>query len=174
MAISPASVGDHRRLTRLLTNKGEEYHTYSFQEDRLLRIIIRGIPCATPLEEVTEDLRSQGFAPANVARMTSKRTRQQMPLVLVQVPQDQVSILQITRCCSLVVRVEPQKATAVASQCRRCQKFGSAKVAAPRKVCEVRRKTPLGGLQETEGSAGQMRELRRPSPGELQGLPSGP
>lgn len=124
IAVTAASATDYRRITRILNREREEYHTYSLQEDRLLRAVIRGIPDGVPEVDIKADLEAQGLTVSSVQRMTSRKTKQAMPLVLVMAPQDQVSIFQISRCCSLVVRVEQQKALQVATQCHRCQRFG--------------------------------------------------
>ncbi|KAJ8915545.1 hypothetical protein NQ315_012428 [Exocentrus adspersus] len=124
VAIYPCSPQDHRALTRTLTDKGEEYHTFTLSEERTLRVVIRGIPAGITPSEVQLDLEQQGFPGAIVHRMAGRQNRQEMPLVLVQAQADQESILQVTRCCSLVVRVERQRKQQVATQCHRCQRFG--------------------------------------------------
>ncbi|XP_018574832.1 uncharacterized protein LOC108913716 [Anoplophora glabripennis] len=58
--------------------------------------------------------------------MKSRRNKAPMPLVLVQVPLEQEDLLKVTRCCHLVVRVEPQRARTEPTQCHRCQRFGHA------------------------------------------------
>lgn len=126
ISIQPETVDDFRKMTRLFGNQKWEYHTYSLPEDRSLRVVIRGIPSGTTCDEVKKDLESQGFAPTTVHRMTSRRTKQEIPLVLVQVPLNQEKILEVTRCCYLVVRTERQRTKAEPSQCHRCQRFGHA------------------------------------------------
>ncbi|KAJ8909655.1 hypothetical protein NQ315_002920 [Exocentrus adspersus] len=124
IAITPATAADYRLITKVLEADKQEYHTYSLQEDRNLRAVIRGIPTGVAEEEIKADLVEQGFTVLSVHRMTSRRDKRTMPLVLVQVPTSQSNLLQVQRCCALVVRVEKQRQATVATQCHRCQKFG--------------------------------------------------
>ncbi|KAJ8919433.1 hypothetical protein NQ315_016531 [Exocentrus adspersus] len=108
IAITPATAADHRLITKVLETDKQEYHTYSLQEDRTLRAVIRGIPYWG---------HGGGGCPAG-------RDKRTMPLVLVQVPTNKTSLLQVQRCCALVVGVEKQRQAKAATQCHRCQKFG--------------------------------------------------
>ncbi|KAJ8911793.1 hypothetical protein NQ315_003328 [Exocentrus adspersus] len=114
IAITPATAADYRLITKVLEADRQEYHTYSLHEERNLRAVIRGIPTGVSEEEIKADLVEQGFTLLSVHQMTSRRDKRTMPLVLVQVQ----------RCCALVVRVEKQRQATVATQCHRCQKFG--------------------------------------------------
>ncbi|KAJ8915501.1 hypothetical protein NQ315_012382 [Exocentrus adspersus] len=124
VAVYPSTPTDHRQMTKLLTDRGEEYHTFTLSEERTLRVVIRGIPAGISPSEVQLDLARQGYPGAIVHRMTGRQNKQEMPLVLVQAQADQESILQLNRCCSLVVRVERQRKQQAATQCHRCQRFG--------------------------------------------------
>ncbi|KAJ8912972.1 hypothetical protein NQ315_000028 [Exocentrus adspersus] len=106
VVIYPVSADDHRIITRTLEADKQEYHTYSL-----------GIPTGITEEEVKEDLQAQGFTVLVAHRMVSRRTREALPLVLVQVPKAQTKVLEMRRCCSLVAGV---------NQCHRCQRFGHA------------------------------------------------
>ncbi|KAJ8917092.1 hypothetical protein NQ315_013011 [Exocentrus adspersus] len=85
------------------------FYLYSLHEERNLRAVIRGIPTGVSEEEIKADLVEQGFTVLSVHRMTSRRDKRTMPLVLVQVPTNQNNLLQVQRCCALVVRVEKQR-----------------------------------------------------------------
>ncbi|KAJ8911978.1 hypothetical protein NQ315_003256 [Exocentrus adspersus] len=121
IAITPATAADYRLITKVLE---AVLDTYSLQEDRNLRAVIRGIPTGVAEEEIKADLVEHGFTVLSVHRMTSRRDKSTMPLVLVQVPTSESNLLQVQRCYALVVRVEKQRQATVATQCHRCQKFG--------------------------------------------------
>lgn len=155
IAIEPTTPDDFRKAIRLLSTEKYEYHTYSLPEERHLRVVIRGLPSDLSTGEIKEDLEDQGYKPESVQRMKSRRTKAEMPLVLVLVPTNQEDILKVTRCCHLVVRVERQRAAQVASQCHRCQRYGHSQgkcTAQPRCVkcganhpsasCEKKREEP--------------------------------
>ncbi|KAJ8915529.1 hypothetical protein NQ315_012411 [Exocentrus adspersus] len=124
VVIHPVSADDHRLITRTLEADKQEYHTYSLQEEKTLRVVVRGIPTGIAEEEVKSDLQAQGFTVLVVHRMVSRKTKEALPLVLVQVPRAQTKILEVRRCCALVVRVEKQRQQAGVNQCHRCQRFG--------------------------------------------------
>ncbi|KAJ8915586.1 hypothetical protein NQ315_012471 [Exocentrus adspersus] len=124
VAIYPNTPTDHRKMSSVLTDRGKEYHTFTLSEERMLRVVIRGIPAGIPPSEVQLDLARQGYPGAIVHRMTGRQNKQEMPLVPFQAQADQESIVQLTRCCSLVVRVERQRKQQAATQCHRCQRFG--------------------------------------------------
>ncbi|KAJ8970978.1 hypothetical protein NQ317_003849 [Molorchus minor] len=154
--------------------------TYSLQEDKKLRVVIRGLPEDLPEQEIVEDLQDQGFHPATVQRMRSRRTKNKMPLVLVQQPEGEVSILTALRqCCMLLVRVE-RRASQDIGQCHRCQRFGHAQGTAIREVhgspamCEVRRESPHHGMQEAPHDPSEVCQLRGTSSCQLQGVPQVP
>ncbi|KAJ8913997.1 hypothetical protein NQ315_012020 [Exocentrus adspersus] len=94
IAITPATAADYRLITKDLEADKQEYHTYSLQEDRNLRAVIRGIPTGVAEEEIKANLVEQGFTVLSVHRMTSRRDKRTMPLVLVQVPTSQSNLLQ--------------------------------------------------------------------------------
>ncbi|KAJ8910556.1 hypothetical protein NQ315_008941 [Exocentrus adspersus] len=124
VVIHPVSADDHRLITRTLEADKQEYHTYSLQEEKTLRAVVRGIPTGIAEEEVKSDLQAQGFTVLVVHRMVSRKTKEALPLVLVQVPRAQTKVLEVRRCCALVVRVEKQRQQAGVNQCHRCQRFG--------------------------------------------------
>lgn len=154
ISIHPESADDYRKMTSLLKTENHEYHTYALPEDKLLRVVIRGIAEGVDSREVEEDLKRQGFAPTSVQRMTSRRTRKQIPLVLVQVPQSQERILEITRCHNLVVKVEKQRPQQRVSQCYRCQRFGHAQ-----SMCTAQAKCVKCGGNHHSGDCKRTKEV---------------
>ncbi|XP_018574046.1 uncharacterized protein LOC108913064 [Anoplophora glabripennis] len=126
IAIHPQTPDDYRCLTRVLADEGKEFHTFSLPSERLLRAVIRGLPDGISNEEIRSDLEVQGFKITSVFIMKSRRNKAPIPLVLVQVPQEQEDLLKVTRCYHLVVRVESQRARTEPTQCHRCQCFGHA------------------------------------------------
>ncbi|KAF8788576.1 hypothetical protein HNY73_006604 [Argiope bruennichi] len=52
---------EHRRLSRLLEAQGAEFKTFMLRTDRPIKVVIRGLPSCTPIEEIKEDLEREGF-----------------------------------------------------------------------------------------------------------------
>ncbi|KAJ8980948.1 hypothetical protein NQ317_001211 [Molorchus minor] len=125
--IFPASTTDYRQITKILAEAKVGFHTYSLPEEKQLRIVIRGLSEDLPETEIKEDLQDQGYQPTTIQRMRNRGTKNKMPLVLVQFPEAEVSILTALRhCCMLTVRFEKQRASQDIGQCHRCQRFGHA------------------------------------------------
>lgn len=156
LAITPATPNDYRSLAKMLNEDKKEFHTYALPEDKTTRAVIRGLPLNITCEEITIDLANQGVTAASVQRMRNRRSKQPLPLVLVQTTKEQKDkLFQINRCCHLVIRIEPQRQPTGPSQCHRCQQFGHSQgycTAAPKCVkcggnhhsaeCQKSRDTP--------------------------------
>ncbi|XP_025832743.1 uncharacterized protein LOC108742256 [Agrilus planipennis] len=101
---------------------------YLLQEDKPLKVVLRGIPTDIQTADVSEDLKAQGFNVENVVRMTSAKTKTPIPLVLVILPKDDKSkeILNLTTVCFLTISVETPRQRTTIGQCHRCQRFGHA------------------------------------------------
>ncbi|RZC36380.1 hypothetical protein BDFB_015209, partial [Asbolus verrucosus] len=67
--IQPASSDEFRALTKHLDDQKLPYHTFSTEEEKTLRVVLKPIPVGIDAEEVKEDLVHQGFHPIKVSRM---------------------------------------------------------------------------------------------------------
>lgn len=116
---------DHRRLTRLLDGEGVGYHSFTLQEDKLLRVVIRGIPAEVDTSRVLEDLKSQGYPILEVHRMSSGRTRTPYEMVLAILTMDGKAIYALKSLVGLTkISVEKPRKGNAPSQCHRCQMYG--------------------------------------------------
>lgn len=133
--IFPSTEADYRAITKFFSNDSIPYHTYQLPSEKLLNVVLRGIPVEVAVEEIFKDLRELGFTPELVVRMRRTRDKAPMPLVLVKVPRAQKAIYHLTEVVSLEISVETLKAKSSIGQCFRCQKFGHAqsRCTAPRR-----------------------------------------
>jgi hypothetical protein len=76
------TANDHRTLTCFLRENHISFHTYALPEERVLRVIIRGVPRELDTALVLEDLKAQGFPTREVHRI-SGRDKSPLNLVLV-------------------------------------------------------------------------------------------
>ncbi|TLP06441.1 hypothetical protein FEG24_18960, partial [Acinetobacter baumannii] len=74
---------DHRALSSYLRKERISFHTYTLQEERELRVVIRGIPKELDVELVKADLLEQGLPVNSVHRMHTGRGREPYNMVLV-------------------------------------------------------------------------------------------
>lgn len=122
--IMPSSIDDHRSMTKLFDKENIEYHTYRLPDEKSLMIVIRGVPVEVEPKDVEEDLIDQGFSPIKITRMTNRRTKAPMPLVLVQLPRSEKRIYDVETIAGMVIQVETLRASPEIVQCFRCQKYG--------------------------------------------------
>ncbi|KAI5636847.1 hypothetical protein NE865_10438 [Phthorimaea operculella] len=71
----------HRQLTKLMDFLKFPYHTYALEEEKLHRVVIRGIPKELSEQEVHDDLVSQGIAVTNVHRIKSHKNKRIFDMV---------------------------------------------------------------------------------------------
>ncbi|KAA5713321.1 hypothetical protein F3G22_28470, partial [Klebsiella pneumoniae] len=74
---------DHRALSSYLRKERISFHTYTLQEERELRVVIRGIPKELDVELVKAALLEQGLPVNSVHRMHTGRGREPYNMVLV-------------------------------------------------------------------------------------------
>lgn len=155
VAITPETSTDFRNLTKLLKEDKKEFFTYTLDEDKTFRAVIRGIPTNMPEEAITNDLNEQGIKTLSVQRMKRRIDKKAMPLVLVQVkPEDKDNLLALRDCCSLIIRIEPQRKHQGPSQCHRCQQFGHSQ-----KFCNAQARCVKCGANHHSGDCKKNKNL---------------
>ncbi|CAH1978508.1 unnamed protein product [Acanthoscelides obtectus] len=85
--------------------------------------VIRGLPREMSVNDIKEDLVSQGIADAEVQQMTSRTTKKPLPLFLVKTKMPE-KLAEIQRLAMLTVSFERKKNSTEPSQCYRCQRYG--------------------------------------------------
>ncbi|CAH2019764.1 unnamed protein product [Acanthoscelides obtectus] len=85
--------------------------------------VIRGLPREMSVNDIKEDLESQGIADAVVQQLTSRTTKKPLPLFLVKTKMPE-KLAEIQRLAMLTVSFERKKKSSEPSQCYRCQRYG--------------------------------------------------
>ncbi|CAH2016446.1 unnamed protein product [Acanthoscelides obtectus] len=114
---------DYRQLVALLDSIKRPFFTYQLKEDRMDQRVIRGLPREMSVNDIKEDLVSQGIADAEVQQMTSRTTKKPLPLFLVKTKMPE-KLAEIQRLTMLTVSFERKKKSTEPSQCYRCQRYG--------------------------------------------------
>jgi len=124
--IAPKSPDEYRFITSALEANKSEYHSYALKEDRLISAVIRNVPEPLKISEIKEDLQEQGFTITEIHRLTSRKTKNPMPLILVKLTNTPKSkeIFNIDSILKLKIKVEAYKKATSPSQCYRCQRYG--------------------------------------------------
>lgn len=122
--IHPMTATDYRKITKILNDEDMQYHTYQLPSEKLLHIVIKGIPEPTDPEEILEDLKNKNFHPETVKKMYRRKDKAPLPMMLITLPKEEKNIYQLTHVINLKVTVESQKHRTEVGQCHRCQRFG--------------------------------------------------
>lgn len=118
---------DHRKLTAFLRDQRIGFHTYALEDERLLRVVIRGLPVEITPDSIKADLCAQGFPVREVHRMYNGRTKTPFELVLVvlNLTPEGKAIFDLKMVNNLSgLHVETPHRNGTPSQCHRCQLYG--------------------------------------------------
>lgn len=114
---------DYNALRELLRAKNREHHSYQLPDERMQRVIIRGLTCDHDPELVAKDLVNiHGIQTVTVVQLVGKKSKQKLNLFLAKTPDKR--IWDIRRIRGLDVSTEQQKRDKILSQCHRCQRYG--------------------------------------------------
>ncbi|GFY05985.1 nucleic-acid-binding protein from transposon X-element [Trichonephila clavipes] len=75
---------EHRIVTNYLKEISEEFYVIDPPDSRPLKIVIKGLPISTEIDEIQDDLTSQGFSVEKVAQLTRSKTKAPLPIFMVE------------------------------------------------------------------------------------------
>ncbi|GFV20160.1 nucleic-acid-binding protein from transposon X-element [Trichonephila clavipes] len=123
---------------KLYTNNHEEYHSlketikqlhYQFyvitaRNDRPIKVVIKGLPKSTHVDEIKLDLKEQGFEPERVVQLIGRKTKNPLPVYMISLPRNitDLKIFHIKTLGYLSIRVEPYEGRGI-TQCFTCNNF---------------------------------------------------
>lgn len=119
-----STVEDFRLAISYLNRHNVENHTFLLQEEKEVKVVLRGLPGKISPERVSRELFELGFMPRHVTQL--KIQKRPVPLFLVYLPLDEMSkkIYDLQSFKGLKVKVEPFKGRKGPNQCYRCQRWG--------------------------------------------------
>ncbi|GFV28738.1 nucleic-acid-binding protein from transposon X-element [Trichonephila clavipes] len=119
------SSDEHRIVTEYLKEKSEEFYVIDPPNSRPLKIVIKGLPISTEIDEIQEDLTSQGFSVEKVAQLTRSKTKSPLPIFMVELEKksDSPDIFKVKKCCYLAVQIDAFNRRPGVSQCYNCNFF---------------------------------------------------
>ncbi|GFW97915.1 nucleic-acid-binding protein from transposon X-element [Trichonephila clavipes] len=121
----PNTDDESRSLTHFSeSDKEYEFYIIPPKENKLLKIVIKGLPRVTLPAEITLDLEELGFTVTNCNQLISKRTKLELPFFLVTLPRNEfnATIHDLTHLGHLQIRVEGYSIRGV-TQCYKCNNF---------------------------------------------------
>ncbi|KAL1452449.1 hypothetical protein WDU94_006680 [Cyamophila willieti] len=119
----------YRAACTLLDNKNLEYHSYRFQQDKTIDVVIKHVPVAFTDQEITDELQILGFKDFKLMRVWD---REKKPIPVVSVYLDKKhemnkEIFDLSKFMNCIVSVEPKKKSHHIPQCTKCQRYGHTK-----------------------------------------------
>ncbi|GFW11712.1 uncharacterized protein LOC103524116 [Trichonephila clavipes] len=120
-----SNIEEHRAITTLLKQKGEEFYTIPSPVDRPLQVIIKGLP-STSIEDIKRNLTEQGVPVIKVAQLTQRKSKFPLPIFMVEVrknAEDAMDIYDVSKCCYMSIVIDPFKKRPGATQFYNCNYF---------------------------------------------------
>ncbi|GFV84264.1 nucleic-acid-binding protein from transposon X-element [Trichonephila clavipes] len=125
LRVYPETPAAYHQIRNLIDQEKLEAYTYELNENKEIKVVIRGMPVDMPIQEIMEDLENLYIKPSECRVMLNRRTHLPMPLFLLSLPktEDNKNIHHITEICNIKVKVEPLNKKTGPAQCFRCQGF---------------------------------------------------
>lgn len=125
------SSADYKTLLSEIQTAKIAYHTYPLPEAVQPRLVLKGIPCNVPEDDIRSDLEAQNIHVTRIVQLTKtdKTTHSiitRYPIFVLTFPpgSDLRKILQLHKLCHCIVKWEKFKNSRQINQCFNCQAFG--------------------------------------------------
>lgn len=128
VAVHCYTATSHQEIKDGLITKEVAFHTYSRKDEKLSKVVIRGLPASVE-SLIPDELASLGYKDASVTKMKCKNTDSPYPPFLIQLPAgtDMTKFRQLKHLCHCVISIQRYKPNSTSgTQCYRCQRFGHA------------------------------------------------
>ncbi|GFU97091.1 nucleic-acid-binding protein from transposon X-element [Trichonephila clavipes] len=127
LRITVQSDGEYRKLAQFLRHEGVEYKSFMLKSDRPIKLLIRGLPTSTKVEEIRVEIEREGFQIHKISRLQKFKTKAPMPLIYLQLVNDAKAdtIFQFTEMFRTQISFEryDNSRNKRPNQCWRCQGF---------------------------------------------------
>ncbi|GFW95238.1 nucleic-acid-binding protein from transposon X-element [Trichonephila clavipes] len=127
LRITVQSDDEYRKLAQFLRHEGVEYKSFMLKSDRPFKLLIRGLPTSTTVEEIRVEIEREGFQIHKISRLQTFKTKAPMPLIYLQLVNDAKadSIFQFTEMFGTQISFEryDNSRNKKPNQCWRCHGF---------------------------------------------------
>ncbi|GFV45012.1 nucleic-acid-binding protein from transposon X-element [Trichonephila clavipes] len=115
---------DYHKLLNLLDQHQFQYHVITPKDEWPIKVVIKGLPCNTDINDIKSDLTDQGFTDTKVSQLIGRITKQKLPVFMITLPRNinNAKIFQLKTLSYLSIRVEGYEGTGV-TQCYKCNRF---------------------------------------------------
>jgi len=126
LKLNLTSIEDYRSITKSFDESEIQYHTYQFQTEKQLSVVIRNLPIPITEEMIFNELKELNFDVDTVTRLQN-RYKNPIPIVAVLLKKSSPNIYSLNRLLHCVVSVESRKPSTGIPQCTNCQRFSHTK-----------------------------------------------
>ncbi|GFU32424.1 nucleic-acid-binding protein from transposon X-element [Trichonephila clavipes] len=121
-----ASATDERNeIINFLKERGEQFFALHPQDTKPQKIVIKGLPISTDIDDIKKDLSERGFLVNKVAQLTKLKSKFKLPIFMVELQKspDSPDIFKLDKCCYLTVKIDTFNRRPGPTQCYNCNLF---------------------------------------------------
>ncbi|GFX62240.1 hypothetical protein TNCV_3306141 [Trichonephila clavipes] len=74
---------EYHKLLNLLDQHRYQYHVITPKDERPIKVVIKGLPGNTDINDITSDLIDQGFTETKVSQLIGRITKQKLPVFMI-------------------------------------------------------------------------------------------
>ncbi|GFT56143.1 hypothetical protein TNCV_5011551 [Trichonephila clavipes] len=79
---------DYHKLLNLLDQHHFQYQVITPKDERPIKVVIKGLPCNTDINDIKSDLTDQGFTDTKVSQLIGRITKQKLPVFMITFPRN--------------------------------------------------------------------------------------
>ncbi|GFW38662.1 nucleic-acid-binding protein from transposon X-element [Trichonephila clavipes] len=125
LRVYPKTPQAYHKIRNFIDHEKLESYTYQLNEEKELKVVIRGMPSDMPPQQIIEGLSELGLTINDCHVMINRKTGLPMPLFLLSLPKYEPNkdVYNITELCYMKIKIEPLDKKKGPAQCFRCQGF---------------------------------------------------
>ncbi|GFU76077.1 nucleic-acid-binding protein from transposon X-element [Trichonephila clavipes] len=130
LRVYPKTPQAYHKIRSFIDHEKLESYTYQLNEEKELKVVIRGMPSDMPPQQIIEGLSELGLTINDCHVMINRKTGLPMPLFLLSLPKNEPNkdVYNITELCYMKIKIEPLEEKKNPAQCFRCRGFSTAQV----------------------------------------------
>ncbi|GFU83023.1 nucleic-acid-binding protein from transposon X-element [Trichonephila clavipes] len=99
---------EYHKLLNLLDQHRYQYHVITPKDERPIKVVIKGLPGNTDINDIKSDLIDQGFTETKVSQLIGRITKQKLPVFMITLPRNiqNAKIFQLKTLGYLSIRIE--------------------------------------------------------------------
>ncbi|GFU68212.1 probable RNA-directed DNA polymerase from transposon X-element [Trichonephila clavipes] len=125
LRVYPKTPQAYHKIRSFIDHEKLESYTCQLNEEKELKVVIRGMPTDMPPQQIIEGLSELGLTINDCHVMINRKTGLPMPLFLLSLPKNEPNkdVYNITELCYMKIKIEPLEKKKGPAQCFRFQGF---------------------------------------------------